>query len=182
MSTIKTISKFLSLLLRHKPETVGLMIDANGWTSVSELIEKVSFYHKNWLFTMSVLEQVVAENDKKRFSFNADKTMIRAAQGHSVAIDIAVAAVVPPDVLYHGTASTNVESIMKQGLVKGKRQHVHLSKDEETATKVGTRHGKPIIFAIKTLPMQVDGVLFYLADNGVWLVDEVAAKYLELPL
>ena len=182
MSTIKTVSKFLSLLLRHKPETVGLTLDANGWTSVVELIEKVNAYTKNKLFTMSVLEEVVAENDKKRFSFNNDKSMIRAAQGHSVAIDIAVAAVVPPDVLYHGTASTNVESIMKQGLVKGKRQHVHLSKDEETATKVGTRHGKPIIFSIKTLPMQADGVLFYLADNGVWLVDEVAAKYLESPL
>lgn len=172
----KNISKFLSLILRHQPETINLKLDKNGWANVEELREKCSKHNVD--FTSEELDEVVETNDKKRFIFNEDKTKIRANQGHSVDIDLALKPQQPPEFLYHGTAQTNIESILEKGIEKRNRQHVHLSQDKETATKVGMRHGKPVILTIRTGKMFEDGILFYLSENNVWLTDFVDVKYI----
>ncbi|WP_343611147.1 RNA 2'-phosphotransferase [Chryseobacterium oranimense] len=171
----KKISKFLSLILRHQPETIQLKLDENGWADVSELITKAK---GRMHFSFEDLEEVVKTNNKKRFAFNEDKTRIRASQGHSIDIDLALKAVQPPDFLYHGTADSNISSILEKGIEKRNRQHVHLSADKETATKVGMRHGKPVILTIRTKEMFDNGIPFYLSANGVWLTDFVDAKYI----
>lgn len=173
----KNISKFLSLILRHQPETINLRLDENGWANIDELISKsadVKIY-----FTSEELDEIVEMNDKKRFIFNKDKTKIRANQGHSIDIDLALKPQQPPEFLYHGTAMNNVDSILENGIEKRNRQYVHLSLDQETATKVGMRHGKPIILTIKTGEMFEDGILFYLSENNVWLTDFVDTKYIK---
>jgi len=172
----KKISKFLSLILRHQPEAINLTLDENGWANVEELKSK-SASNKIY-FTLEELDVVVETNDKKRFIFNGDKTKIRANQGHSIDIDLALKPQRPPEFLYHGTVQNNVDSILEKGIEKRSRQHVHLSLNKETATKVGMRHGKPIILTIRTGKMFEDGVLFYLSENGVWLTDFVDAKYI----
>lgn len=172
----KRISKFLSLILRHQPETIQLKLDENGWAEVNELITKSAKGRMH--FTFEELEEVVETNNKKRFAFNEDKTKIRASQGHSIDVDLALNTVQPPDFLYHGTAETNISSILEKGIEKRSRQHVHLSADKETATKVGMRHGKPIILTIRTGDMHNDGILFYLSANNVWLTDFVETKYI----
>ncbi|MCT2408763.1 RNA 2'-phosphotransferase [Chryseobacterium antibioticum] len=172
----KRISKFLSLILRHQPETIQLKLDENGWAEVSELITKSAKGRMH--FSFEDLEEVVETNNKKRFAFNEDKTKIRASQGHSIDIDLALKTIQPPDFLYHGTAETNMASILEKGIQKRSRQHVHLSADKETATKVGMRHGKPVILTIRTKEMHEDGIAFYLSANGVWLTDFVDAKYI----
>ncbi|RYU94646.1 RNA 2'-phosphotransferase [Emticicia agri] len=174
----KTISKFLSLVLRHQPQEIGLILNENGWAEVAELMQKSA--KKGRRFSIEELEEIVGTNDKKRFSFNEDKTMIRANQGHSVEIDLALQPVTPPDVLYHGTAEKNLGSILEKGIEKMSRQHVHLSQDRETAFKVGSRHGKPVILTINTAQMHLNGLLFYQSDNGVWLTDSVATQYIQL--
>lgn len=172
----KRISKFLSLILRHQPETIHLTLDENGWAKVDELIIKSA---KNRMhFTEEELEEVVATNNKKRFAFNEDRSMIRASQGHSIDVDLALAMQEPPEFLYHGTAEINIPSILKSGIEKRNRQHVHLSADKETASKVGMRHGKPIILTIRTGKMHEDGISFYLSANDVWLTDFVDATYI----
>jgi putative RNA 2'-phosphotransferase len=172
----KRISKFLSLILRHQPETISLKLDQNGWANIDELMEKSS---KNKMdFTLKELDEVVETNDKKRFIFNQDKTKIRANQGHSVDIDLALKPQQPPEFLYHGTAQAHIDSILEKGIEKRSRQHVHLSSDKETAEKVGMRHGKPVILTIRTGKMAEDGILFYLSENNVWLTDFVDAKYI----
>ncbi|MBQ0152603.1 MAG: RNA 2'-phosphotransferase [Chryseobacterium sp.] len=173
----KKVSKFLSLILRHQPETIQLKLDEQGWANVEELRSKSS--KKGIYFTLKELDEVVETNDKKRFIFNEDKTKIRANQGHSIDIDLALKPQQPPDYLYHGTADVNVASILEKGIEKRNRQHVHLSQDKETATKVGMRHGKPIILTIRTGKMHEEGTLFYLFENGVWLTDFVDAKCIE---
>jgi putative RNA 2'-phosphotransferase len=173
----KEISKFLSLILRHSPETIGLQLDDNGWADVQELLSK-SAQHKH-PFTKEELELVVADNDKQRFAFNGDHSKIRASQGHSVNIQLALAPQEPPEILYHGTVQKFLESIQREGLQKMSRQHVHLSKDRETAEKVGSRRGVPVILSIRSGQMQRDGILFYLSENGVWLTDNVPVKYIE---
>jgi putative RNA 2'-phosphotransferase len=173
---LKHISKFMSLVLRHKPETIGLQLDENGWVSVAELIEKLNA--KGAAVNIAIVNTVVDTNDKKRFAFNEDKTMIRANQGHSIEVELNLKAVTPPDVLYHGTASRFVESILKEGLQKQQRQQVHLSQLQETATAVGSRHGKPVILNINAKAMAEAGFAFYLSDNGVWLVDSVPVEYI----
>ncbi|MEY4926597.1 MAG: hypothetical protein RI894_1033 [Bacteroidota bacterium] len=179
MTNIKQVSKFLSFVLRHKPEEIGIVLDEHGWVEVAELIAKINAKNRLQTLDFDRLQRVVAENDKQRFIFNADKTRIRANQGHTVEIDLGLEPTVPPTVLYHGTAATNIESIRKTGINKGKRQHVHLSKDTETATKVGTRHGKPAILTINTRKMQQDGIVFFCSENGVWLTDFVAVEYID---
>lgn len=172
----KRISKFLSLILRHQPETIQLKLDENGWADVSELITKSAKGRMH--FTFADLEEVVETNNKKRFAFNEDKTRIRASQGHSIDIDLDLKAAQPPDFLYHGTAEANISSILENGIEKRNRQHVHLSADKETATKVGMRHGKPVILTIRTKTMHEDGIIFYLSANGVWLTDFVDPQYI----
>jgi putative RNA 2'-phosphotransferase len=172
------ISKFLSLVLRHKPEQIGIELDNNGWTSVDELISKMNSNGKSIDF--ETLELVVDTNNKKRFCFNSDKTQIRANQGHSIDIDLGYTAKTPPALLYHGTADRYTDSIYKQGIQKRDRHHVHLSSVIETALSVGKRHGKPVIFEIDTEPMINNGHIFYESENGVWLTDEVPAQYIKV--
>lgn len=172
----KRISKFLSLILRHQPESIGLKLDENGWADVEELRAKSA--KKRVHFSLKELDEVVETNNKKRFAFNEDKTRIRASQGHSIDIDLALESIQPPDFLYHGTAEANISSILEKGIEKRTRQHVHLSADKETATKVGMRHGKPVILTIRTGKMHEDGFAFYKSANGVWLTDFVEAKYI----
>lgn len=172
------ISKFLSLVLRHNPGKIGLSLDPNGWADVEELIEKSNRFGVR--FDRLTLEKVVAENDKKRYLFSPDGTKIRASQGHSLKVDLGLEPVSPPEILYHGTAQQFQSSILEKGLLPRSRQHVHLSKDAQTATDVGSRHGKPIIFIVKARQMEQDGLEFYLSANGVWLTAHVPAKYLDL--
>lgn len=172
----KRIGKLLSLVLRHKPETINLTLDENGWANVDDLIQK--FQLKKSGFTIKDLIEVVETNDKQRFSFNMDKTKIRANQGHSIDVDLALPPIEPPEYLYHGTTTRSVSSIMKGGISKVSRNHVHLSIDKETATKVGTRHGVPVILTIRSGQMYRDGILFFCADNGVWLTEYVDVKYI----
>ena len=172
----KKTSKFLSYVLRHHPEIIGLHLDENGWANVDELITKST--NDSQGFTFEELDEIVQTNDKKRFIFNEDKTRIRANQGHSIDINLALIPQQPPEFLYHGTAQGNIESILEKGIEKRNRQHVHLSQDIETATKVGMRHGKPIILTINTEKMFDDGIEFYLSENNVWLTDFVDIKYI----
>ncbi|MDF2833171.1 RNA 2'-phosphotransferase [Chryseobacterium indoltheticum] len=172
----KKTSKFLSYVLRHHPELIDLNLDENGWANVDELIIKST--NDSQGFTFEELDEIVQTNDKKRFIFNEDKTRIRANQGHSIDINLALIPQQPPEFLYHGTAQSNIDSIFEKGIEKRNRQHVHLSQDIETATKVGMRHGKPIILTINTEKMFDDGIEFYLSENNVWLTDFVDATYI----
>ncbi len=165
------ISKFLSLILRHKPETIGLVLDEKGWANVADLLEKSATAGNH--FTPEELTEVVATNDKKRLSFDELKTKIRASQGHSIAVDVGFEERIPP-VLYHGTAERNLDLILEKGLEKRARHHVHLSSDTETARTVGTRYGKPVILQIDAAQMSAQGIKFYVSANEVWLVDAVA--------
>ncbi len=172
------ISKFLSLVLRHKPEAIDIHLDENGWASVRELIGKSA--DKGNSFTLEELKKIVATNDKKRFSFDESGTKIRANQGHSIKINLGLKEETPPKILYHGTAGKNLEAISSSGLQKMKRHHVHLSDKIETAEQVGIRYGKPIIFKVDTEKMLAEGFKFYISENGVWLVEEVPAEFLEI--
>ncbi len=172
-------SKFLSFVLRHKPEAIGLTLDANGWADVEELIRRAN--ETGEPLTRELLERVVADNDKQRFILSEDGTRIRANQGHSVAIDLALTPVEPPDVLFHGTATRFLDSIRTHGLRPGGRQHVHLSADESTATKVGQRHGKPVVLRVRAGAMWAVGHAFFLSANGVWLTDCVPTEFLVFP-
>lgn len=172
------ISKYLSKHLRHAPERLGLTLAAGGWVTVDELLTACATHQ--FPFTRAELEAVVAASDKQRFSFDETNTRIRANQGHSVDVDLQLEPQMPPDVLYHGTGEQSVQAILRSGLLKMSRHHVHLSKDVETARKVGMRHGRPVIFAIAATAMQQAGFTFYCSDNGVWLVDEVPPQYLKI--
>ncbi|MGJ4993575.1 RNA 2'-phosphotransferase [Bradyrhizobium sp. HKCCYLS3077] len=170
------LSKFLSLVLRHQPEAIGLALDVQGWTAIDDLIARATA--AGTAFTRAELEHVVATSDKKRFTISDDGLRIRAAQGHSVSVELGLAPSEPPAVLFHGTATRFVESIMAQGLKPQSRQHVHLSLDEANALNVGRRHGKPVIFRVDAAAMHRAGMAFYVADNGVWLTDHVPSTYL----
>ena len=176
VDVVKT-SKFLSLVLRHKPEEIGLELDPNGWANIADLIRLAN--QKGGRLTRPLLEQVVAENDKNRFAISDDGQRIRASQGHSVKIDLALAPVDPPTLLYHGTASRFLASIRADGLHSAKRQHVHLSVDVPTATKVGQRHGQPVVLIVRAGAMAAARHLFYLSQNGVWLTERVPVEFID---
>lgn len=162
-------SKLLSLILRHKPETVGVELDAEGWVNVTALLDGLRNHGQP--MELDELRGIVETNDKKRFAFSPCGTLIRASQGHSVEVDLGLIPVKPPDYLYHGTAESNHEAIRRSmGLKPMGRQYVHLSEDPETARKVGSRHGKPIVFQVSSWLMYKDGINFYRSANGVWLV------------
>ena len=172
----KDTSKYIALILRHKPEVIGISLDEHGWANVDELIAGVSKTHP---LDMAGLEQIVAEDNKQRYSFNEDKTLIRANQGHSIPVDVELKETIPPGILYHGTGEKYTASIDEEGLLPKSRLYVHLSPDEETANKVGQRHGKPVIYIVKSGEMYQDGYQFFLSVNGVWLTKHVPVKYLE---
>ena len=174
-----SLGKFISLILRHRPEKIGITIEKQGaWANVSELIGGMNKVGKN--IDINTLERIVKENNKQRYSFNEDHTKIRANQGHSIPVDVELEKKEPPKVLYHGTGSRFVKSIQEQGLLPMERLYVHLSTDVETATNVGKRHGTPVIFQVNAEHMQKDGYDFFQSVNGVWLTKEVPVKYLEL--
>jgi putative RNA 2'-phosphotransferase len=172
-----TISKYLSKHLRHQPERIGLTLQPGGWVVVDDLLAATAEH--NFPITRAELDEVVARNNKQRFAFDDTGTLIRASQGHSIAIDLGLTPTSPPDVLYHGTGHRAAAVIATEGLYKMGRHHVHLSLDQETARNVGTRHGRPVVFRVNSRRMAQDGFTFFCSDNGVWLVDAVPTEYLE---
>ncbi len=169
-------SKFMSLVLRHKPEVIGISLDPYGWAKVDELVAGIAKTHE---FNKEILEEIVRTDNKQRYSFNEDKTMIRANQGHSIPVDLGLKAVKPPAELYHGTGQKYISSITKQGIKSKRRMYVHLSTDKETAFNVGRRHGLAVVFIVKAEEMYKDGYEFYQSENGVWLTHEVPLKYIK---
>ena len=170
------ISKYLSKHLRHEPERLGLELAPGGWVRVDDLLAACARNH--FPITRDQLDEVVAGNDKRRFSLDPTGTLIRANQGHSTPVDLQLEPAVPPAVLYHGTGAQHVEAIRSDGLKKMARHHVHLSIDVPTATKVGARHGKPVVFEVDAAAMHQAGHTFYVSANGVWLTDTVPPEYL----
>lgn len=170
-------SKFLSLVLRHKPETIGLQLDREGWAETNELIAKMN--SSDHQLSFDDLKLVVENNEKKRFVFSEDLSRIRANQGHSLQVDLNLKSQTPPDVLFHGTATRNIKSIQDKGLLKGQRHHVHLSVEEKTAKNVGQRYGEPIVLKILAKQMFQQGFLFYCSENGVWLTEHVSVEFIK---
>ena len=173
---LKDTSKYISLILRHKPETIGITLDEHGWANVDELIAGIS---KTQDFNMEMLEEIVRTDEKQRYSFNEDKTLIRANQGHSIPVDVELEKKEPPRYLYHGTGEKYRESIDSQGLIPKSRLYVHLSPDIETAIKVGSRHGKPVVYRVWAGIMHDLGFDFYKSVNGVWLTSKVPTWYIK---
>ena len=174
---LQNTSKFISLILRHRPESIGIALDEHGWADVREMIDGINKSGKHTL-DMETLEEIVRTDEKQRYSFNEDHTLIRANQGHSIPVDVELEEKIPPDVLWHGTGEKYVSSIDAQGLIPKGRLYVHLSSDMETARKVGSRHGKPVIYEIDCRGMSGDGYRFFLSANQVWLTKEVPVRYL----
>ena len=175
---IKT-SKFLSLILRHEPERVGLKLGDGGWVVVEDLLLAVKTH--GVALTLDQLKQVVATSDKKRFAFSEDGQRIRASQGHSVEVDLQYPPQQPPEILYHGTASRFVDGIRQHGLQKMQRHDVHLSAETKVTVQVGGRHGKPVLLIIRAGEMHRAGHVFRCSANGVWLVEHVPAQFIEFP-
>lgn len=171
------LSVFISLILRHKPDAAGISLDEHGWANVQDLINGINNTGRK--IDIKTLEEIVRTDSKQRYSFNEDHTLIRANQGHSVPVDVDLTEQKPPEFLYHGTADRFLASIMKEGLKPMSRLYVHLSKDIETAYKVGKRHGRPAILKVHSDQMSRDGIKFYISENGVWLTKKVDIKYLE---
>ncbi|EFA4183721.1 RNA 2'-phosphotransferase [Escherichia coli] len=172
------IDKLILCALRHKPEAIGIVLDREGWADIDKLILCAQKAGKR--LTRALLDTVVATSDKKRFSYSSDGRCIRAVQGHSTSqVAISFAEKTPPQFLYHGTASRFLDEIKKQGLIAGERHYVHLSADEATARKVGARHGSPVILTVKAQEMAKRGIPFWQAENGVWLTSTVAVEFLE---
>ena len=176
MKTLNEISKLIALVLRHKPEELGLKMDNHGWVETGALIEKINAIQP---FTMEMLEEIVSTDNKQRYSLNQDKSLIRANQGHSIPVDLELLPAMPPKTLYHGTATRFSQSIEEKGLIPMQRQHVHLSDNLETAIIVGKRHGTPVVYEIDAEAMCKSGHVFYCSENGVWLVQAVPAEYLK---
>ena len=171
-------SKFLSRVLRHAPEDLGLTLEPGGWVPLADLLAGAA--RAGVRITPEDIAEVVRTSDKQRFAFDESGTRIRANQGHSVEVDLQLSAAEPPPELYHGTAERNREAILRDGLGKMSRHHVHLSRDTETAAKVGARHGKPLVLVIDAAKMRAAGHLFFVSANGVWLVEHVPPQYLRV--
>ena len=175
---MKNTSKFISLILRHRPEAIGISLDEHGWADVQDLIDGINRSGGHFL-DMENLEEIVRTDEKQRYSFNEDHSLIRANQGHSIPVDVELEEKTPPDILWHGTGEKYVSSIDNQGLIPKGRLYVHLSSDIGTAKKVGSRHGKPVIYEIDCRKMAEDGHSFYLSANNIWLTKRVPAVYLK---
>ena len=175
MNRNNSTSKFISLILRHRPEVIGITLDEHGWASVDELLAGIN---RTRPLDMAGLEEIVRTDEKQRYSFNADRTKIRANQGHSVRVDVELQPVTPPALLYHGTGEKFVPSIEARGLIPKTRLYVHLSGDYDTARKVGARHGSPRVYQINAARMSADGYVFCRSVNGVWLTKQVPPQYL----
>jgi putative RNA 2'-phosphotransferase len=175
--TVKA-SKFLSLVLRHAPERVGLALDEGGWADVDALLAACAAHGRR--LSRAELDHVVATNNKRRFAYSDDGRRIRASQGHTVPVDLGLAPAVPPDVLFHGTAAGTLPLILRDGLLPMARQDVHLSADRETAVRVGSRHGRPVVLAADAAGLAAAGHVFRRSDNGVWLSGPVPARWLEV--
>lgn len=172
-------SKFLSLVLRHQPETAHITLDSAGWVGVEELLHGCAKARRS--ISREQLQHIVDTNAKKRFEFSADGTRIRASQGHSIEVDLAYEPMPPPEVLYHGTATRFLDSIREQGLLKKERHHVHLSAETRITMEVGARHGKPALLTIRAAAMSTAGHTFYRSTNGVWLVEHVPVQFIDFP-
>ena len=177
MGQTNSTGRFIAMILRHKPETTGIKLDEHGWARVDELIAGIA---KTRPFDMEMLEEIVRTDSKQRYSFNEDKTLIRANQGHSIPVDVELEQKTPPDILWHGTGEKYVESIQQMGLIPKARLYVHLSKDYDTARNVGSRHGNPVVYQVDAKKMAEDGYVFYQSVNGVWLTKEVPVIYLKI--
>lgn len=172
------LSVFISLVLRHNPDAAGITLDEHGWADTAELIEGINRTGRR--IDMEKLKEIVRTDEKGRYSFNGDRTLIRANQGHSIPVDVELKQAVPPDRLYHGTAARFLDSIEREGLKPMSRLYVHLSKDYATAVKVGSRHGKPVVLEVDAGKMSEDGAEFYLSENGVWLTRFVKPEYISV--
>jgi putative RNA 2'-phosphotransferase len=172
---LKKVSKYLSFILRHQPDSIGLELSDEGWADINEIIGET----KKFKLTKALINTVVETNDKKRFLISEDGSKIKANQGHSVKVNLELEAVTPPNILLHGTAERFLESIFTQGLTKQRRHHVHLSETQKTAISVGARYGKPVLFKVDAKQMHIDGYEFFKTANNVWLVDCVPVKYLD---
>jgi putative RNA 2'-phosphotransferase len=176
---IARVSRFMSLVLRHEPERIGLALDGQGWASIADLVERAAAH--GIPLTRELVQEIVATSDKRRFAVDAAGERIRANQGHSVDIDLGLEPAEPPAVLFHGTAEAALEAIRAEGLKPGERQHVHLSPDEATAIKVGRRHGKPVVLKVQSGRLWTSGAKFFRSANGVWLTDAVPPEFIEFP-
>jgi putative RNA 2'-phosphotransferase len=172
------ISRFLSFILRHNPSKIGIKLDNGGWANVGDLITGLSkeFGGIRW----EDLDRIVREDEKGRYTYSGDGERIRANQGHSLGVDLKLSSVEPPGVLYHGTATRFIDSIMKHGLKKMSRQYVHLSLDKGMAEKIGIRHGHPVVLVVQSALMAKEGHAFFLSENGVWLTYNVPPKYISI--
>ena len=174
-----SLSRFISLILRHKPDTVGLSLDKHGYVGVDDLIEAIN-NKSSFFIDKSMLDLIVRTDNKKRYSYSSDGTMIRANQGHSVKVDLCLKECTPPRVLYHGTGEKYLESILREGLKSKSRNHVHLSGGIATAVDVGKRHGKPVVLQVETGLMHLKGHKFFRSENGVWLCESVPVEYISV--
>jgi putative RNA 2'-phosphotransferase len=175
----KRLSKFLSLVLRHRPETIGVELDAGGWIDVDTLLAAMRASKRE--VSREQLQYIVATSDKQRFALSDDGRRIRANQGHSIEVELDYPAVEPPEILFHGTPKRFLPSILAQGLLRGDRHHVHLSAQHETAVMVGKRRGPPVVLRIQAKAMYQQGHTFHVSANGVWLTEHVPPEFLELP-
>ncbi|HBF7929036.1 TPA: RNA 2'-phosphotransferase [Clostridioides difficile] len=178
MSKKDKLSIFISLILRHKPETIGIKLDDYGYADVNELIEKINNTGRN--INIEILEQIVKEDNKQRYSFNEDRSKIRANQGHSINVNVELRELEPPRFLYHGTATRFLNNIKKEGIISKSRLYVHLSNDIDTAVQVGKRHGIPIVLKINAGKMYENDYKFYLSENNIWLCEYIPFKYVEI--
>ncbi|MGN1457820.1 MAG: RNA 2'-phosphotransferase [Acutalibacteraceae bacterium] len=171
-------SRFLSLILRHKPEVIGITLDEHGWADIDELIDGINTHDKKYNINREILNQIVETDEKQRYAISSDGKLIRANQGHSIPVDVELKETEPPEELFHGTAERFSKSIEQQGILPQSRLYVHLSKDVQTAEKVGMRHGKPIVYRVNSGEMFRQGYKFYISLNGVWLTKNVPPQFL----